>query len=110
MMNYNARVVRSGLNRHLRTTALLRLRLLSPLITYFVISVRNLKCSELDFTDVIHFAVLLLFAGSRVSSALPSIVSAEFIPIIPWLIGRYSFGDSGFIIIWMVNWMGMCAL
>jgi len=75
MMNFNARVVHTGLNHHLRTSSLLKLRLLSPFISYFVISF---------FYSLLDLAFQVPF--------------------------RRYFGGWGFIIIWMANWMGMCAL
>ncbi|EJD03138.1 uncharacterized protein FOMMEDRAFT_20295 [Fomitiporia mediterranea MF3/22] len=75
MMNYQARVTVSGLNRHLRLKSLIAIRLCVPLVLYFFVSA---------FFSMLSLAFQAPF--SRV------------------------FGHSGFVIYWMMNWMGMCAL
>ncbi|KAH8119235.1 hypothetical protein DFH11DRAFT_1563712 [Phellopilus nigrolimitatus] len=75
MMSYQARVIISGLNRHLCLRSLLMLRVIAPIFAYFVIS--------------LFFSLLSLA------------FQAPF---------RRVFGGWGFVIYWMMNWMGMCAL
>ncbi|KAI5123660.1 hypothetical protein M0805_001690 [Coniferiporia weirii] len=75
MMNYQARVIASGLNRHLRLRSLLLLRMIAPIVLYFFIS--------------------LFF------SLLSETFKAPFTRV---------FGGWGFVIYWMMNWAGMCAM
>ena len=71
MMNFNARVVISGLNHHLRVRPLIILRVVSPLAMYFFISV----CGK------ISAQLLLSFLTIHCSSSIRSLV---------WLSRRHS--------------------
>ncbi|EJD03137.1 uncharacterized protein FOMMEDRAFT_108265 [Fomitiporia mediterranea MF3/22] len=75
MMNYQARVLVSGLNRHLTLESLVVMRICIPFVLYFFVSA---------FFSMLSLAFQAPF--DRV------------------------FGHSGFVIYWIMNWMGMLAL
>ena len=95
MMHFAARVQISGLNRQLTLRSLLLVRMGVPIILYFFVSVSN-DLSRMDGKKILDTARIQLFF-----SLLSLAFQAPF---------HRTFGGWGFVIYWMMNWMGMLAL
>ncbi|EPQ57389.1 hypothetical protein GLOTRDRAFT_58712 [Gloeophyllum trabeum ATCC 11539] len=91
-MNFTARVMVSGLDRRLKLSSLIKLRLIVPPSLYFLISL-NYALVSLAFKVPFNRrrVVPLSQACSR-------------------LIGDSRFGNGGFVAFWMLAWVGMTAL
>jgi hypothetical protein len=93
MIGYSARDV-SNLDRYLTLRSLLMTRLISLFGAYLLVSVRLIH-SFLDDSLTFHHSLQLFY------SSLSLAFQVDF---------NHWYGASGFVIFWMLNWVGMLSV